>query len=124
MSASACSIRGLWTDAIPSKSVRLTEGVCAIAGENSMIASRRFSISFPRTNGNNGMTAFPKTEAEMRRRLRHLRIDKEGLNRPIKACRLDCCHATCCHDGVILGEEEAQVLRAAVAKEESFFSSV
>lgn len=55
-------------------------------------------------------TRFEKTAGELARILVEAAIDHAAFEQPMKACQLASCRATCCHDGVILSEEEAEFL--------------
>lgn len=56
------------------------------------------------------LTAFPETEKEMRQRFQRAHLDRHAFQRRYSPCDLKECHGTCCHDGAILGREEAEVL--------------
>ncbi|MFT4637541.1 MAG: hypothetical protein ACI8T1_000851 [Verrucomicrobiales bacterium] len=45
--------------------------------------------------------------------LRQAEIDHEAFARPMKACQLEECRATCCHDGVVLDDLEVPLLATA-----------
>jgi hypothetical protein len=55
-------------------------------------------------------TCFEKTAAGLARVLVEAAVDHRAFERPFIACDLGHCRATCCHDGVILSEEEAKFL--------------
>lgn len=56
------------------------------------------------------MTAFEATGRLLGRQIREAAVDHAAFERPLKVCELARCRATCCHDGVVLGEEEVQVI--------------
>lgn len=53
------------------------------------------------------LTAYPQTAADVGAQVREARLDHAAFERPVKACALERCRATCCHDGVHLSAEEA-----------------
>ena len=53
---------------------------------------------------------FPTTRDELVRQLSEAGLDHDAFERPIPVCELTKCRATCCHDGVVLSDEEARVL--------------
>ncbi len=57
------------------------------------------------------MNAFPKESAHLATMVREAEIDIPALMRPLKACDLSQCRGTCCHDGVYVSSEEAEVIR-------------
>lgn len=57
------------------------------------------------------ITAFPDTLAWLGEAVSALSIDLAALQRPLRRCDLELCCGTCCHDGVYLGPEEADVVR-------------
>lgn len=57
-------------------------------------------------------TIFRETAAALAGQLREASVDYEAFEQPLPVCRLEICRATCCHDGAILAEEEAQMLSA------------
>ncbi len=54
-------------------------------------------------------TAFSETANQLARQLREAALDHAAFERKLPLCELAKCRATCCHDGVILGAEEADV---------------
>lgn len=56
------------------------------------------------------VTAYPASEKELARQLREAAVAHEGFGRRMKVCELGNCRASCCHDGVILTEEERAVI--------------
>jgi len=52
-------------------------------------------------------TAYQKTVKVLRGQLREALIDHKAFDQEIRACELERCRATCCHDGVYLSPEEA-----------------
>ncbi|MBT8044160.1 MAG: DUF3109 family protein [Verrucomicrobiae bacterium] len=59
-------------------------------------------------------TAYQRTAEVLRDQLREALIDHESFDQKVKACELERCRATCCHDGVYLSDEEAEGVRAMV----------
>ena len=55
-------------------------------------------------------TAFRETAVSLSVALIEAAVDHEEFEMPLAVCQLTKCRATCCHDGVILSEEEARVL--------------
>ncbi len=56
-------------------------------------------------------TLFEKTAEELAAQLREAAVDHVAFEKSFPLCDLTQCRATCCHDGVILSEEEFQKLR-------------
>lgn len=54
------------------------------------------------------LTTFPDTAESLTFSLREAELDHAAFIQKIKACTLEVCRATCCHDGVYLSEEEAE----------------
>lgn len=63
---------------------------------------------------NHAITAFSQTLERMATVVRGMKIDFDSLQRPLSRCDLDACRGTCCHDGVYLSSEEANVIRELV----------
>ncbi len=78
----------------------------------------RFSRKFPPFM-DRVITAFPETFAWLGELVMRMEIDVEALQRPLRACDLRSCRATCCHDGVYLGPEESEVLQTLLDAERS-----
>jgi hypothetical protein len=55
-------------------------------------------------------TFYRATAGALARVLQEAAVDHAAFERPMKLCQLTRCRATCCHDGVILSEEEAGFL--------------
>jgi len=53
-------------------------------------------------------TAYQQTSDYLASQLREALLDYDAFDQLIKACELERCRATCCHDGVYLSEEEAK----------------
>ena len=49
------------------------------------------------------LTAFPRTEAHLRRTLAAAPLHVASLRRPLRRCALERCRGMCCYDGVYLG---------------------
>lgn len=58
--------------------------------------------------------AFPLGTENLARLVQDVTLDIPALCRPLKACDLSVCRGTCCHDGVYLTGEEANVIRELV----------
>ncbi len=56
------------------------------------------------------LSAFPKTISALASQLREAAVDHEAFEIPLPLCQLSECRATCCHDGVFLSPEEAEVI--------------
>lgn len=56
------------------------------------------------------VSAFPQSIAQLARQLQEAAVDHEAFEMPLPLCRLHECKATCCHDGVVLSDEEVGVL--------------
>src|SRR5581483_10295109 len=67
------------------------------------------------------LTAFPRTEASLRDQLAGAPVHVESLRRPLVSCDLALCKGMCCHDGVYLGDDEAEVLADLAERETDFF---
>lgn len=59
---------------------------------------------------NHSSTAYKESAQLLRNQLREAALDHEAFESGLAVCELDQCRATCCHDGVILSKEEAQIL--------------
>jgi len=55
-------------------------------------------------------TIFRETAVELAKQLREAAVDHAAFEWGLSVCELASCRATCCHDGAILSEEEAEVL--------------
>ncbi|MFT6862324.1 MAG: hypothetical protein ACJAVK_000882 [Akkermansiaceae bacterium] len=55
-------------------------------------------------------TVFRETALALSSALVEAAVDHAAFEVPLAICQLNKCRATCCHDGVILSKEEAQVL--------------
>ena len=53
---------------------------------------------------------FGQTAGRLARLLVEAALDHAAFEQPVSLCKLSACRATCCHDGVILSEEEARIL--------------
>lgn len=60
------------------------------------------------------VTAYAETGAELGRQVREARIDHSSFETPLRACDLRECRATCCHDGAVLTQAEADGMTAAL----------
>jgi len=59
---------------------------------------------------NHSSTAYKESAQLLRNQLHEAALDHEAFESGLAVCELDQCRATCCHDGVILSKEEAQIL--------------
>jgi len=57
-------------------------------------------------------TAYQETAGILAEQLREALVDHEAFGQKVKACELERCKATCCHDGVYLSKEEAEGVRS------------
>ena len=55
-------------------------------------------------------TAFKETAKQLAQQLREAAVDHAAFEQRFPICELSQCRATCCHDGVVLGQEEAEIL--------------
>ena len=55
-------------------------------------------------------SVFRETAGQLARQLREAAVDHHAFERGLAVCELVKCRAMCCHDGVILSDEEAEVL--------------
>lgn len=55
-------------------------------------------------------TVFVKTGRVLSKQLAEAAVDHDAFERSLPVCELSRCRATCCYDGVILSEEEAEIL--------------
>lgn len=62
------------------------------------------------------VSAYPKSIATLSRQLREAAVDYEAFEIPLPLCQLYECRATCCHDGVVISAEEAEVLGKGVVE--------
>ena len=56
------------------------------------------------------VSAFPRSIQTLARQLQEAAVDHEAFEIPLPLCHLQECRATCCHDGVMVSDEEAEVL--------------
>lgn len=54
------------------------------------------------------VTAYNETAKVLREQVREALLDHEAFEQKVRACELERCRATCCHDGVYLSQEEAE----------------
>ena len=60
---------------------------------------------------------YPETAIEVGQQVRAAVVDHAAFDQPVKPCELSSCKATCCYDGVYLGEEEAELIKVLVERE-------
>jgi hypothetical protein len=70
------------------------------------------------------LTAFPSTEGLLREQLTGAGIHVESFHRPLRGCDLAECKGMCCHDGVYLEADEAEVVASVARQEATFFHSL
>ncbi|MGC6425519.1 MAG: hypothetical protein ACON5H_00820 [Akkermansiaceae bacterium] len=56
------------------------------------------------------VSAFPRAIVSLARQLHEAAVDHAAFEIPLPLCQLQECRATCCHDGVVVSDEEAEVL--------------
>ncbi len=56
------------------------------------------------------LSVFEDSIGELSKQLAEAAIDHEAFEKSLPLCQLNQCRATCCHDGVILSEEEVKIL--------------
>jgi len=56
------------------------------------------------------VTQYHRTVAPLISQLQEAAVDYEAFERPLPLCDLARCRATCCHDGVVLSPEEAELI--------------
>jgi len=78
----------------------------------------------PTSQEKSPLTAYPRTEAYLRRTLAAAPVHVESLLRPLQRCRLERCRGMCCYDGVYLGVEEAEVVARLARTEATFFAAL
>lgn len=78
------------------------------------------------THANSSFTdsAFPETLRDLGESLAGLTIDEDALARPLQRCNLEECGGTCCHDGVYVSSEEAEVIRSLVNEARAEFEAM
>lgn len=62
-------------------------------------------------------TAYRAAEADLAEQVRRAELDLGALNMPLLRCELSKCRATCCHDGVVVGEDEIKVMEGVLDTE-------
>src|SRR5438067_10441065 len=67
------------------------------------------------------LTAFPQTEAVLRQQFAGAKFAVASLQRPLAPCDLAVCKGMCCHDGVYLEDDEAEVIAELALREADFF---
>ena len=66
-------------------------------------------------------TAFARTELTLRQQLAQAPVATDSLKRPLVPCDLAVCKGMCCHDGVYLEQDEAEIIPAIAEREAEFF---
>lgn len=67
------------------------------------------------------LTAFPQTEASLRRQLAQVPVHADSFRRPLARCSLAHCRGMCCHDGIYVEDEEARIVKRLARREADFF---
>ena len=70
------------------------------------------------------LTAYPRTEAFLRRTLVTAPVHFDSLLRPLRRCDLEQCKGMCCYDGIYLSLEEADVVAQLARTEADFFHGI
>ena len=70
------------------------------------------------------LTAYPNSEQNCRQNLVRAEIDLGSFKRKIQQCSLTVCRGMCCYDGVLLTEEDAEIVRDIAAQNTSFFTNL
>ncbi len=68
-------------------------------------------------------TAYLETAKVLREQVREAVLDHEAFEQKIRACELERCRATCCHDGVYLAREEAVGIKKLLSEYREVFAS-
>ena len=69
------------------------------------------------------VTAYQETAELLGRQVREALVDHPAFAAKVRACELERCRATCCHDGVYLSTEEADGVRKLLAENREKFLS-
>ncbi len=92
-------------------------GYCVLLGELQGLIGRADRFGWTPGGGWGWMdamdgerSAFVETAALLGRQVREAAVDHGAFARRMRVCDLAKCRATCCHDGVVLGEEEVRVI--------------
>lgn len=67
-------------------------------------------MSCPQSFSGSFSTAYPVLARQLGQQIQEALLDHEALSQPLPLCDLQACRASCCHDGVVLSEEEAAVI--------------
>jgi hypothetical protein len=78
-------------------------------------------VPTPAPAGGPALTAYPQTEAALRRTLADALVDAPSFSRPLTRCSLAACKGMCCYDGVYVGDEAAAVITDVARREAAFF---
>ena len=68
-------------------------------------------------------TVYQKTAEVLREQVREALLDHDAFEQKVRACELERCRATCCHDGVYLSQEEAEGVKKLLAENAEQFAS-
>jgi hypothetical protein len=68
-------------------------------------------VQHQQAKATSNMTVFAKAEASLRQRLQTAAIDGREFQRPLARCSLSHCRGTCCHDGVPVDDDTADVVQ-------------
>jgi hypothetical protein len=77
-----------------------------------------------RGDSGSGLTAYPRTERDLRGKLAAARVDAASFERALTPCSLSDCRGTCCYDGVYVSDEAAEVIQTLADQEADFFRQV
>lgn len=70
------------------------------------------------------MTAFTAAEASLRQHVATASVDPREFQRPLTRCAVASCHGVCCHDGVPVDHETADVLQTLSARYAAEFREI
>ncbi len=68
-------------------------------------------------------TVYQKTAEVLREQVREALLDHDAFEQKVRACELERCRATCCHDGVYLSQEEVEGIKKLLAENAEQFAS-
>jgi hypothetical protein len=85
-------------------------------------ADANHSVTHPdRQRRDAALTAFEKTEVELRERCASAEFDAPSFNRKVARCDLSSCRGMCCYDGAYLDENTAEVIQKLAVEREADF---
>ncbi len=68
-------------------------------------------------------TAYVETAVELGRQVREAAVDHASFEQSLRPCKLSECRAACCHDGVMLSDEEAGRMKQLIGEHKDHFSA-